>query len=88
MTDCSFLNMKSNKSSISNHQTNVNKLIIILSLLMSGDIHPCPGPNGENFQVCTTSCIFNSAGNWSERNTAIEQVSLSNWGYFVSQKLG
>lgn len=55
---------------------------------MSGDIHPCPGPNGENLQVCTTSCIFNSAGNWSERNTAIEQVSLSNWGYFVSQKLG
>lgn len=44
----SFLNLNLNKLSVSSHQTNANKFIIILSLLMSGDIHPCPAPNREN----------------------------------------
>ncbi len=56
----SFLNLNLNKSSVSSHQTNANKFIIILSLLMSGDIHPCPAPNRENLRFLYNEWCFQS----------------------------
>ncbi len=45
----SLLHLHSSRSSISKHHSNAGKFVILLCLLLSGDIHPCPGPNGEVF---------------------------------------
>ncbi len=72
----SLLHLHSSRPSISKHHSNAGKFAIILCLLLSGDIHPCPGPNGE---VCPSfnKGVLDSGSYLAERNSAVVQVRVS-----------
>ncbi len=67
----------SSRSSISKHHSNAGKFVILLCLLLSGDIHPCPGPNGEVFPGFNKGRVLDSGSYLAERNSAVVQVRVS-----------
>ncbi len=71
----SLLHLHSSRPSISKHHSNTGQFIIILCLLLSGDIHPCPGPNGEVCPGFNKSRVLDSGSYF--RNSAVVQVRVS-----------
>ncbi len=73
----SLLHFHSSRPSISKHHFNAGKFVIILCLLLSGDIHPCPGPNGEVCPGFNKGRVLDSGSYLAERNSAVVQVRVS-----------
>ncbi len=74
----SLLHLHSSRPSISKHHSNAVKFIIILCLLLSGDIHPCPGPNGEVCPSFNKGRVWDSGSYLAEQNYAVVQVQAPN----------
>ncbi len=73
----SLLHLHSSRPSISKHHSNTRKFIIILCLLLSGNIHPCPDPNWEVCPGFNKGRVLDSGSYLAERNSAVVQVRVS-----------
>ncbi len=76
----SLLHLHSSRPSISKHHSNAGKFIITLCLLLSGDIHPCPGPNGEVCPGFNKGRVLDSGSYLAERNSrCCTGMSVMQW---------